>query len=276
VSDLLDDLARQMAAPMPRRRALRILLAGAAGATVPGLRAGAAWGRRRSPNCPPGETPCGGVCCDVDWYCADPATSACCSNGRAYCGSGVTATCCEPGEYCANPGEARPLCCPTGSVGCGTTCCPKGATCADPDIELCCKPGAKPCSGGNTVTCCKPHAACCEGRCCGPRHRCHEGECKKCPPYTRVCGNKHCCERGQACCDGQCCDFGETCASVAGSKVCCPRDRVLRTPRGRACCPPGKIAKSGACCPPKGPCDTCDELTCLPGTYCINGSCYRL
>jgi hypothetical protein len=289
---------------MPRRRAMRIMLAGVAGATLPGWRPARAFARRAQ--CLAPSTPCGNRCCPGDTFCADAASESCCATGTTFCPPVATnpfsGTCCDPGATCNSAtgtccdagltpcGKAccgrgtvcgdptKNLCCPEGAVACGTTCCPPGASCANADIELCCKARSKPCEGKNTITCCLRTSACCEGKCCTRGKRCVDGKCEKCPSGTTVCGDTHCCKRGEACCGGRCCPSGQKCAFMGPTKgeVCCPTDRILKTSKGNACCPPGMTARRDACCP-KDSCQHCDgELPCLPGTYCINGSCRAL
>lgn len=298
---------------MPRRRVIKVAAAAFVGAVAPGLQTTPAWGRARmrgsrlraGKTCPPGKVLCGpNFCCDYGQACFEG--TYCCPTGGSLCKAGggqpgemtccnaneqcipaggccsktvkvCGSTCCPgEGDTCADPKTGR--CCPKGAENCGSICCPVGGTCANEHIELCCKPRAKACQGRKTVNCCKSGAACCDGHCCGAGKRCVDNKCTKCPPHTTVCGDDHCCERDQKCCGGQCCQPGETCASMGPSRpqTCCPPHRVLKTQKGTACCPANKVARGGACCPGFGPCDTCQDVPCLPGLYCINGACHPL
>lgn len=137
---VFDDLARRLAQPMPRRRALRLLGAAVAMAAVPALRPGLASGRsRQRQGCPnPSSLPCPAQhkCCVAGsdaWCCPD--THECqrgiarclapCPDGRRRCGTNIF--CCEGGEACV--GGKCVKTCPSGRARCGSRCCPKGHAC---------------------------------------------------------------------------------------------------------------------------------------------------
>ena len=102
MDNLLDDISRILATPMPRRKALRHLggiLAGAVIAAAAGQRVGAA--AQQNPgcdakSCTAPKSCCGnaktGVCCNPNHCCASRGnTSACCSPNSCVCASGTCA-----------------------------------------------------------------------------------------------------------------------------------------------------------------------------------------
>jgi hypothetical protein len=112
---LFDDIARTLANPIPRRQAFGHILRGIAGAALVSVfGSGTALAGENKPErekercCPPGETPCGKVCCPKGSTCRNSATGLCC-----------------------RPGESS----------CGKVCCPEGSTCCNSAIGLCCGPG---------------------------------------------------------------------------------------------------------------------------------------
>jgi hypothetical protein len=285
---------------MPRRRAVRIMVAGVAAATLPSWRPGRALARRRA-GCPPGDQPCGTGCCTRDTFCASTSPPSCCSIGTTYCPGTAThpGTCCNPGEKCNASGGCCPggqdvcgagccppdkvcgdartgLCCLPGQEACGIECCAKGATCARASISLCCKRGEDPCEGPHgKVTCCDAKHACCKGKCCPKGHICEHGKCTKCPTGLAPCGDETCCEP-RNCCGSQCCGgLGYDCAIRRGEKTCCLPGSVTRAHGRKFCCPSHLVPRRGTCCPEAGPC-VCGDLSCLPGTYCDDGKCVAI
>src|SRR5437870_4965397 len=92
---LFDDIARTLARPIPRRRALRSIVSGVAGAVF------VAFGLEREAfACASGETLCGNNpngsqrCCTPSQYCCGNA--ACCSNSVVCCAG----KCCQVGYAC--------------------------------------------------------------------------------------------------------------------------------------------------------------------------------
>ncbi len=147
MTGLLDDLARTLAEPMPRRGALQTLGAALAVATVPALRprraaAGVATGSATCPfTCDPPTVACcvdrggskgihGGGCRD--------AKGSCCA-GTDAAGEAVSWHC--PENYsCGTFGTAKQCTtgCPPERSGCGL-CCAKGQYC-DRKTKKCCPP----------------------------------------------------------------------------------------------------------------------------------------
>ena len=175
-----DDLARALAQPMPRRRALRLLGGAVAMAAVPGLGPQLARAGSKA-TCGPGTEPCssanglklcmptGGVCCYFS-----PETSGytfgllkgCAPGSR--CGSG------NPGDQCVCDGEydfqsGRCVSAPCkGARKCGSKCCREGEVCKNAATSTCA------CLGGGEY--CAPL-----NRCCDPGQRCEDGRCVSAP-----------------------------------------------------------------------------------------------
>src|SRR5687767_13753486 len=139
---------------MPRGRALRMLAAGLAVASVPGMAARARAAGQQKP----------------------------CSTGGTFCGNvnplgkeGYNIGCCLGG-----PGETRTVCCPGIPGVVGSLCCPTGYTCGNKSASSTenCKCASKVVCGGK---CCRPGEYCqsnllgsnfCEKRCPGGGEKC--------------------------------------------------------------------------------------------------------
>lgn len=265
-----DDLARTLAQPMPRRRALRVVGTSLVGAMVAGtspLRASAALGRRSE------------VCKGKPTKCNCSGAIAWCPTGCPYdiwkceCqpfGKGVqavcvsTSTCPEPQRHCGP-------CCPNGQR-CNTLlgecdcsgvtdepCPPYGRT----KPKACCRKGTTCCANNTSSTCCGPDQTCqAAGR--------TKAVCKCKPGKGTPCGTK-CCEKGRACCPAptngelRCCDKGEFCTELGG---CCPKSTTIcKSARGSDCC-----RKDETCLKQRGCCQTtrvCGADCCGPGEYCF-------
>jgi hypothetical protein len=187
--DLFDDLARVLAKPMPRRKALRMLAVGLAAAAAPGITTRRARAADQPPPCSQGGKFCGNV---------DPLGKKGYNIGCCLGAGGDTRTVCCPGI----PGVIGSLCCPTGytcgnthagstenckcssAVVCGGKCCKKGEYCEtrllDEDTcEKLCPDGSHKCVGvccTGLETCgffgCKCKSGlveCGTGRCCQPK-----------------------------------------------------------------------------------------------------------
>ena len=256
LSEFLDDLARSLAKPMPRRRALRLVGGAIATAMLPASLVPRARGgvssttlttcettchsfsgqRTKVCNChvrsAPGTTVCNHCCCLESEDCQCPTGACVCAScpGAQQCGSLQSPKCCEKGEYCA-----------------GTKCC---------------KDGGEPCAGD----------------CCPPPKRCvpQVGSSKKacrCPEDTTPCGTDQCCKSGTETClpDGSCCPGGGIATRTIIHKT--PGKKPART-QAMFCCPEGTVASGNECCQP-GESGCCGELSCLPGTWCVDGHCVR-
>jgi hypothetical protein len=256
MSDLFDNLARQLAEPMPRRRAVRIMVAAGAATLLPAIRPRAAVAIGP---CSPGEA---GFECDC------PS-----KNGLFF------KECCPEHFYkcvCAPDAAICELTCPD-ERQCGTVCCEEGGSCARASKNMCCKRGEDVCEGRHGVTCCDAEHACCEGKCCPRKDQfCnYKGQCERCPKGHERCGDETCCFPPTHCCGTTCCQKDEACAFSGGLKGCCPPDQVTHANGHAFCCPYGTVPRHGTCCPKSGSCE-CDGLSCLPGTYCSGGTCVRI
>jgi hypothetical protein len=278
MSEFLDELARRLAEPMSRRRAVKVAAGAAAAAAVPGMRVRPARGallisQRTTCTPRPGGKLCAcpsvnGLfykqCCPApasDWDCqckAPPGGYAACAPHK--CGSGHQCgggECCKPGQYCVNPDIH--LCCDSGTSGCGTTCCKKNEECVVTRV------------GTSSIHTCVPRcppnqARCGPTKCCPKNWRCANqatGLCKRCPYGWSEC-NKKCCEPSSQCCGtAGCCPKDRACCSTGtGSQICCPSGEKCATEiqpgdigvlpgAASICCPPERYnADVDVCCPP--------------------------
>ena len=101
MNNFFDNLCRMLATPMPRSKAIKVILGGIGGALVAPL----AFGQTICPGAPNNRCP------------------------------GTTPVCCTSGGVGKN---ARGVCCPSGSTCCGGACCPSGYACKG---NKCCKAG---------------------------------------------------------------------------------------------------------------------------------------
>lgn len=294
-----DDLARTLAQPMPRRRAVRVLGAALVTAVLPGVSARAAFAGRMLSTCEPNTRECkcpsaGGrffvACCPTNhptlkYTCecfGEPDPRAQCTAQRI-CPPGSTKCgndCCEPYENCVG---GRCEC----NERCGSKCCEEGASCASEARSLCCPKKWKVCVAGTAgaVKCCPPRETCCmkfgraSAQCCGEEQTCDTG--------TGTCQ----CKKGKVACGTECCDPAkETCAQGKSSqgkpiKKCCPKgktmcggaccgtDRCCKTENGDVCCPKdatcvrNRDGRGKTCCPRSRLIDLAElSLCCPPGT----------
>jgi hypothetical protein len=134
MSYLIDDVAKTLASPMPRRQALSFLFKTLGGAALAAVFAGKVFGA-----------------CDGSLHCP-------CSTGNV-CGSGLTCkTCTHGGNSCVTT-ATNETCCTGGnngngggfiSGGCGSVCCTPGQ---------CCCASVNTCSN-STGTVCTSHSGC--------------------------------------------------------------------------------------------------------------------
>jgi hypothetical protein len=124
MSELLDELARTLARPVPRRRAVRMLAGVVVGAAVTAVRVPQAPARTERMTCDPGFILCKDVCPSV--------------NGLFY-----GQLCCPPGTKCgcAPPPNGATLCVDNCQNECGSKCCATGEFCASENSSLCCQEG---------------------------------------------------------------------------------------------------------------------------------------
>jgi hypothetical protein len=293
---LFDDIARVLATPMPRRRALRLigssLLAGTGMAALRSARAGAA----QTAGCPPPYVGCGNIKLPhnplVLPFCDGPGTTCCqgtsvdgprawtIPKGRYFCSPGYS---CSP----ANGGGCVKAKCPPGTIRCGTKCCKEGLSCCH--------------ARDGRTTCCAKGSECCKvaPKCCPPGKFCFwtipykQGEpivcCRRKDEAGCAVGapgrqKATCCREPSKC-------FrmilpGQGAITPDSPWVCCPEERVVPN---QACCPPGTVSMGGAlvipsggggglCCPQGSACGSGKNITCCgyaPGfeQVCRDGQC---
>ena len=293
MSGAFDEFARNLATPMPRRRALRLLGGAIVAATVPGLRPRSAHGASVA-SLPLGrfaEKPClKGVFCGFavnNGYnigcCHNPKVPFVCCNHNKETGS----WCCPEGFTCGDgTGKGKGNCycegavnpktgacnCPPNKV-CGKRCCDEHETCDNGECVQCddenrcgtdCCPAGSVCRNKARSLCCvkswKP---------CDPGGG---GVVKCCPPSDFCCFNKK--TKAVTCCDSEhVCDEG-VCGCAKGTKKCgkecCKGTEVCTKEK---CCPKGKFnCGDGRCCDDKKLC--CGKTCCdSKAGKCIGGSC---
>jgi len=278
-----DDLARALASPMPRRRALRLAGAAIVAAAVPGLRPRPAFGQ--SP-CGP-DTPCSSLChvaphvgaCGIPIHndCGQELChfgyGGCMVAGQVCCTTGPDPWICEKNERCGAKARECIAQCPSGQkcgdnccvppdeecvdgecvpcrTKCGRTCCEEGQVCKNPKSGLCC--------GANWVSC--EAGAAGVVKCCPPRNTCAVSfktkTAKCCGPKQKAVGAACTCEKkGETPCGDDCCTTSETCSKG----TCCPKGKV-NCGNGQCCKPSDCCGKT--CCEGKG--QTCIDKTCCP------------
>lgn len=307
---LLDELARALAQPIPRRRALRLLGTSLATLAVPGFgpRPGRAATTSRSASTCPRDT---NLCPwdhdddfrtpERDYCCGPPAWLWRCG---PYTGPGsgrCVNTCTGPGKYvctsprrdangftkgeccvypltdgCNDDGTCRINCAHQHAVQCGETCCVYGQVCkAGKCTRPPCPPDQAPC-GRNT--CCPTN-----WRCASPSRRL----CKRCARGEDACGPK-CCPKGTYCCNdkkGTCCTKKNGSCCGGDSPICCEgTDCCTTKPGGTRCCPKGQtcgaqgttggLVKAGApdvCCPKERVVRLGQSVCCPPGYLSLGG-----
>lgn len=271
-----DRLARELAAPMPRRRALWLAAGALVAVVLPGGRApaasaaSAATTRRwvTTDGCGRGGLSCTkqfgpqvSECCGpIDPN--DPQSNfTCCPPGECWHhapapGGYWTTTCC-PAAYrcrgrCCNDGEkcvdGECTQCPSDKL-CGKQCCDDSEVCANAKTSLCCVKSWKRCEAGfkGVVRCCPPKESCCFNKaaktavCCDAQHPCVNGRCK-CTKGETPCGPGKCCKKGEVCSNGKCCPKGKL---NCGGRCCDKADCCENT-----CCDGNsRICVKGKCCP---------------------------
>lgn len=254
---MIDDLAKALAQPMPRRKALRVLAVGVATVAVPGITprraraSGASSGKINAP----------------------------CSQGGTFCGypdgGGYNIGCCLGAK-----GDTRTVCCPGQSGVVGSLCCPTGFTCGNTSADY--TQGCI-CHGridNRTGECNCPPTKVCGNICCADNEKCEDGECVNCPDDD-TCG-KECCSNGTVCQNkntGLCCvKAWNPCGKGRPggvSKCCPPNDTCCLNRRTNAvkCCGPGvECGDDGNCKCTKDE-TKCGDDCCRKGEVCSKGLC---
>lgn len=240
---LIDDLARALAQPMPRRRAVRVIAASLAAVTVPGIsprigRSATAQGCKRI--CP-------------------------CKAGHAFCWTGPNLR-----------GEIKCNCC--GFPVQRYACVGDGLTCVDECLVTQAKAARKlgktvtPTSSKATNACGEPLRYAC---CLRPDQIPSDGECLPNCAWLYP-------GQGYAQCGAECCPPGQVCKVVQGKKKCVPCANTCKPPKGKAiCCERGEQCcfnnKTAACCGPEQTCNAQNvkQATCIcdTGTKCGSDCC---
>ncbi len=277
-----DDLARTLAQPMPRRRAVRVIGVSFAALAVPGLSPAVGRAGLDQATCPDGSKcrTAGDVCCtrkspvSGGYVCRRPSEVCCCGNTAC---DAVTERC-----ICPAPGGAGGMCAPKCALthgpnwtNCGVGCCRPHEECRDGECFSCEDQGERSCWSYNqkVLACCPGGEQCCANMtsvdCCGPKQICRaagrrRATCvctsgRKCGPdcckrNETCCGGKECCTSAETCCgDHKCCKDGSTCC---GGLSCCDEGdwclhkatgTIFNVPTCKPTCAPGNRAGRHCC-----------------------------
>lgn len=235
-----------MAAPMARRRALRLFGGAVVAVAVPGFAATKV--ARGAPRfhtcatdggfvcqCPAGRGLFYKICCvpaaEYDCRCKGPPEgyAQCKLKPCTDCGP----RCCRPSDYCAN--RMLGLCCKQGEPVCGRRCCQKNEECVSLRV------------GSSTVRECNPKCPqgqvwCGDKKCCPRGRSCVLGptgwQCRRCREDQVECGTKCCPKQTPRCCGAECCNKSQTCCS----DICAD---TKSDPRNCGSC--GNVCESGVC-----------------------------
>jgi hypothetical protein len=143
MSYFLDDVARILASPMPRRQSLRLLGGLIAGTFLGNLGIRQAIAQQSS------------------------------ANAETRCGTGSLT--CKSNQVCCTTGS-KPFCVTMGKSCCGNTSCSSTAqTCCTTSSAPFCITKGKTCCG---KTSCDPSHVCCNGVCCADHQVCVKGRCQ--------------------------------------------------------------------------------------------------
>jgi hypothetical protein len=167
MAHIVDDIARILATPVPRRQAFQLV-----GRVLAGAFVGALGMKAQSANSNALVT-CGfGRCASSQ--CCNQAQGAffpfCASKGKTCCGNSTmtgSQKCCRTGvsPFVMNSNQS---CCGNGACNSGHSCCPGGS-------RPFCMTDGKYCCVNNA---CENQADCCNGVCCGKNQTCVRGVCK--------------------------------------------------------------------------------------------------
>jgi len=249
VSDVLDDLARSLTRPMPRRHTLGLLGRALLWAALPAVLRPASARAAPCPQCKSADAP---NLCSVPAQNMYGCHSTCCRKTEQCCTARDQVNCCTPPYVCTPTIVGRQelaYCklppCSAPNKRCGENCCGERQTCdrgtcrcedalvdgkwyAQRTCGKSCCAEWELCCGDH---CCALTATCCGSGCCPRPQICCGNNC--CPPGTMCCGNT-CCTPGSVCCDNRyCCRSGYTCCGNGG---CCPPGTSCSQREGRAIC----------------------------------------
>jgi len=163
MASLVDEAARILAGPTPRRQALKLLAGALAGGFLGTLGA-----RRAKAQIAPdafGHCPGGGVSCSYAGH------TFCLSRGKTCCGD---TSGCNSNQTCCTTGS-RPFCANGGTTCCGNTSCNSTQKCCTTGSTAFCAPTGQSCCGS---TSCTSTQKCCNNTvCCGSGQTCSNGRC---------------------------------------------------------------------------------------------------
>ena len=169
MGNFLDDAARILASPMPRRRALRLLGGAIAGGILGTLGARRAQAQTCNPPCTSGR-----VCCS--WQ----GTNFCITAGDTCCGNTQG---CNSSQQCCTTGT-MPFCGNIGDICCGEHTCQRTSTA----YHVCC-------GSGTSAFCSATGQSNAIPICCGTN---------SCNASQTCCASSTCCNSGQRCSNGRC------------------------------------------------------------------------
>lgn len=148
---LLDDIARVLAAPIPRRTALRLLSSTIAGGVLTSL--GIRSAQAQSPDVFGNNN----------------------GNNSQKCGNST----CSHNQSCCTSGS-QPFCISQGKTCCGNTGCDSNHICCNTGYQAFVITQGKQCCGNGS---CQGHETCCNGKCCAQGYTCFEGKCSSSKYY---------------------------------------------------------------------------------------------
>lgn len=306
----IDEIARILATPMPRRDAVRSIAATLAAGLWQALSPARAFASTGRTSLQGGTQRCFvaikfGTHEGGQYY---PAYSKCCTGPnldreRPNLMSWV----CPKDWGCGTAGACTPVC-SAPKFACGRGCCEAPSLCYDGRCRAACPPTTVKC--GND--CCMANQACIGGKCCevcgGNRVCCDPATTYCCREMGQPNSQGRCCKKDlESCCgvgpDGaqsrMCCAKPNRCVkelptgigglTSSSPWVCCPPERQVpvdetKPDRVIACCAPGQVTLGGKlvvgigiqgmCCNASQICGSGAGLTCCQtGQSCINGKC---
>ena len=263
---LIDDIARLVASPLPRRRALRLIAGTLASAALGALRPTPA--RAGTTECPPGQAQCGSTC--YESFC----TPVCCPAGRA-CLNASDHVCAE----CGSDTDCVIITAPPSGRG-GRRDAPQAGGIDPCQMRVCregvCVTQPRDCSSlsdeCNTGVC-DPETGNCRrqakenGTRCSKGGVCSNGQCVLGACAGKTCGHFQACNATTGC-------ICVTMAEGGGFCVRSPTPCTVRLPGRRRCsadadCPDGRVCTAGKC--KLRPCTT--SADCPGGGFCAVKTC---